>query len=369
MTNKELHYFIGNCLAINNENGLKDRLEQIIQRKQIDWNKFVWICSNNLVLQTVYVKFKTHGLLELLPSDLVFHLEEIYKLNLNQNMQILNQIDEISQIFETKNIQPVYLKGAGNLIDNLYKNPGERILSDIDLLVREDQFTIAVECLESIGYKSKVQNYEVYSELMHFPEMHREDLPVPVEIHRHPVSKPWLRRLSSENVLSDSIKIAGKKNQYVPSNLHKTTINFIHSQLSNKGSITSLVSFRDMYDIFLLSQRFDLKTRLNEIPFKRRAKSYFHLINVLFNLTGNERSSRTFSNRIFMMHYNLNLSSRLYYNTYRIARSFIELLIIDYLWKVPGFFFSKRMRKTVLLKLRSREWYKGHLKSMKGRFT
>ena len=62
---------------------------------------------------------------------------KIYGLNRERNIQILQRIDDITAELNKKNIQPVFLKGTANLLDGLYSDLGERMIGDIDFLVKE----------------------------------------------------------------------------------------------------------------------------------------------------------------------------------------------------------------------------------------
>jgi hypothetical protein len=368
MNNRELHYFIGGCLAIDSHPEFKERIKILIRDKQINWERFVLVCSNNLILQTIFVKFRDHDILELLPPELYVFLKEIYNLNSDRNNAILRQIDEIISNFNVLNIHPVFIKGSGNLIDGLYNDPGERILADIDLLVTEISFIPAAKCLENLGYKYLQPVYESYSQLMHYPSLNKDDVPAEVEIHRSPVLLRWSGQFNNEMVLGDKKYVRGFESCSVPSDQHKVIINFIHSQLSNKGSVTGLVSFRDMYDIYLLAGRTDMSKLLKEIPNKRRAISYFTLISRLFGLSEKMNLSKSISSRFYLIHYHMNLSSRIYYHTFRVIRSFGELLFVDYLGKIPLLIIDTKLRKTIFRKLSSKDWYKAHLRSYSHRF-
>jgi hypothetical protein len=368
MTNKELHYLIGNCLAIDRNTEVKERIALLINSNRINWDRFVWICSNNLVLQTIYVKFRDNEILKLLPPELALYLKEIYDLNLDRNKQILLQIEEINKNLNTGNIRPVYIKGAGNLIDKLYKDPGERIMADIDLLVAEKDFLPAAKIVEAMGYSIHQPIYEEYSGIMHYPSLYKEGLPADVEIHRSPVMLRWSAGMNEKIISGDKKECPDLKGCNVPSDAHKVILNFIHSQLSNGGSISGLVSLRDLYDLYLLAERTDINRGLEVVPYKRRAASYVFLASKLFGEDKILHTPKMLSPKIYLMHYNLNLSSPFYYHSFRLIRSLSVLIFIRYLGKIPELLFNSQTRKTVYRKMRSREWYKAHVSSYSERF-
>ena len=368
MKNKELHYFIGSCLALGSSAEDTKRLETVIREKPIGWNRFVSVCSNNLVLQTLFVKFRDHKLLDSIPPDLADYLQEIYELNLERNRQILLQIAELNRALNHSDIRPIYIKGAGNLIDNLYGDKGERILADIDLLVDESDFLKAAAVVEAMGYSTLQHSWEEVSQMMHFPTFHKAGMPAPVEIHRAPVMLGYSRGLNAKMVSEEKKAAKGLEGCDVPSDRHKAHISFIHSQLSNKGNISGRVSMRDLYDLWLLSQRLDLKEAFDAFPYRGKAKSYLLLMDLLFGTHVGTAYQRGFSDRVFLMHFNLNLSSRFYYTSFKYALSLFELVFVSYLGRIPAMLFNPSLRRSTFRKLASREWYKTHFSTFKERF-
>jgi hypothetical protein len=368
MKQKEMNYLIANCLAIDTFSESKERIKKLIN-PNTNWDQFVSQCSNHLVLQTVYVKFRDNDLLKFLPPELSEYLAEIYELNLKRNNSILLQINEINLALNHQNIHPVYLKGAGNLIDNLYKDKGERIMSDIDILVEEDNFMNAAEILEGIGYSNNFPVYEDYSKMMHYPTLFREGSPAVIEIHRSPVLLKWSEGLNAEMVLRDKKEISENMMYYVPSDRHKVLINFIHSQLSNRANTSGLVSLRDLYDLFLLSEKVEINKVLEGFPYKRSLNAYLFLAENLFGKNTGLQSNKSFSSRIYFLHFNLNLSSRIYYKSFKFLYGLYILIIERYIGSVFSFIFSSSFRKTALKKTSSKEWYKNHFSSLRDRFN
>jgi len=80
--------------------------------------------------------------LSVIPEEVEHAFAEIYELNRQRNQQILKQIDDITALLNKENIQPVFLKGTANLLDELYSDVGERMIGDIDFLVTEEQLKI-----------------------------------------------------------------------------------------------------------------------------------------------------------------------------------------------------------------------------------
>ena len=145
-------YFIGQCLSLDVHPSFRDEIIVQFADPDYDWNSFIWTCSNHLVLPVIYLKFRDHDLLEYLPEVLAAHLKEVYELNHARNKQIIAQVKELTATLNKAGISPLFMKGAGNLIDVVYSDIGERMMGDIDLLVPETDFLKAVELAKENGY-------------------------------------------------------------------------------------------------------------------------------------------------------------------------------------------------------------------------
>lgn len=84
---------------LDEDNGFRDVIIDKISFDAIDWKKFVTLCSNHLILPSIYLKFQAQDLLKYLPVELTEHLKDIYDLNLARNNQIIVQLREIDACF------------------------------------------------------------------------------------------------------------------------------------------------------------------------------------------------------------------------------------------------------------------------------
>jgi len=184
MTNNEYFYFAGKCLTLDEYPYSRREIIQQIESDSINWDDFVSLCNNHLILPVLFLKFKSHDILTYLPIELSEFLNEIYKLNLSRNQQIMEQLHDIINLFNENGIHPTLLKGAGNLLDQLYSDLGERMMGDIDLLVAEEDYLPAVHLLEREGYSSSVEIFNKFEKQKHYPRLSKADVAADVEIHR-----------------------------------------------------------------------------------------------------------------------------------------------------------------------------------------
>jgi len=152
MTSSELYYFICRCLAMDKDPGAIGTVDAELTAGNIAWEDLVWMASSNFVLPALYSAFKRNKLLQQLPQDLSEYLAEIYQLNLDRNGSIIRQAKEIAHLFHEAGIEPVFLKGVAYLLQDLFPDAGDRVMTDIDILIHPDQIHEAANILYRDGY-------------------------------------------------------------------------------------------------------------------------------------------------------------------------------------------------------------------------
>jgi len=338
---------------------------------EVNTDDLIWLCSNHLVLPVLYIKFRKYNLLDIFPDEYITQLKEIYESNRERNLRILKQIEEINEALKKANIPQVYLKGTGNLLDNLYSDIGERMIGDIDFLVHEKDFLKTAEILMTQGYLSELQltGVDILSpDHHHYPGLTKKGAPVCVEIHRVPVGVKYSRQFTSEMVFSERKSIAGKSNIYVPSDRHRFIHNFIHCQLSNSGHRNWVSPLRYFYDAYLLSQKVEKDEVLNVIEEKFKAQVFYYLVNRTFNVEGNEYIIENSKVKRYIGIYDWWMDHPKIYNTYFRINDFFNLIFIAYLGKVIKSVYNKSYRNYIWIRLKNPKWYKEHFQLLKNKF-
>lgn len=363
MKNSEMFYFAGRCLSLDQNPEFKKRIASKLENPDFNWVQFVALCSNHLVLPSIFLKFKTHDIIQFLPEEVASHLKEIYGLNFARNQKILLQIEKISEVLNKKDIYPIYLKGAGNLIDNVYSSIGDRILGDIDFLVPEDQYLTAANLLKDEGYLevNPPRNYRVVENMKHYPRMYHPEFPAVIEVHRIPVYEKYLDELNYEKINSQMHSVSNFAGSYTLSDKHKIILNFVHSQFGNEDRTYSIASLRDFYDLSLLSRRIDFRDVLPDIRRKSEAKMYFVFSCKLMGLTEPDIRFNKLKIKLFTLKQQTLLDSRLFYKTYRTTYFLLQMIFSHYILKSIKLFYSPDVRSEIFRKIKNPSWYRHHL--------
>lgn len=362
MNNKDLYHLACQCLSLDDH---PDFDMPIVKSLADEENRqdFVRFCSNQLILPTIFLKFRSHKLLNYFSEEFNSFLEEVHQLNLVRNEQILKQLRDIIAVLNREKIYPTLLKGAGNLLDNLYDDPGERMMGDIDFLVTEKDYLLSAELLGNEGYLKFVETpeYEDVRKMKHYPRLYHPDYVATIEIHRIPVVDKCGSWFNQTVINSEKKAVASMEGCFVESDNHKIIHNFIHSQISNNGYLYGSVPLRDIYDLYLFAKRFPLKDTIPQIRDMRKAIAYYAFAKSAFKLDDLFFQGKNLAYFILKFRHNLNQSSALFH---KVQRSLV-FLYIQVFHKYGGQFlkaiYSGEMRRSLASRLGSRQWYSKHI--------
>jgi hypothetical protein len=254
-------------------------LKQKMVSDSIDWEQFVFIASDYLVLTTCYCRLKQKKLLDNIPEDLNLYLEDITNINRNRNSTLLNEIRTIANIFNENKINYVFLKGAAYLVKDHFEDYGERMLGDIDILVDETHIETSYQLLLDHNYKGTRQGISAkYFNHKHLPRLQSNMTLAAVEIHKKVLLKSYNGILNVDDILRAKEKV---QNIYVPSNKHLLFHSILNFQANDSGYTFSRISIKSIYDLLILNRNY---TYNFDDSFKPAYfKNYFSIAKIFFN--------------------------------------------------------------------------------------
>ncbi|MEX2427779.1 MAG: nucleotidyltransferase family protein [Bacteroidales bacterium] len=257
-----------------------------LSTKEISWTKWIKLCDKHLVLQAMHSQLLRHDLLGHFPSEIIEHLKMVHDLNKKRNDEIVRQVHSINALLNAKNIYPVYFKGVGNILDNLYPDPAQRIFLDIDFLVAEKDWEKSAEILKLNGYESSyTYKPELRDSLKHYPRLYIDHQPGVIEIHRLAIPDKYKKHISTNEVLKHKRHPELTDLCFVMSLEHMAIQNFIHSQLQHKSHLYARTFLRNLYDLLVISKKvdvFDVLSRYKGYP--RKAAGYLDIFQRSFSL-------------------------------------------------------------------------------------
>lgn len=117
----------------------------------LDWDTLFASATNALVAPLLYQRIIDNQLSELVPDDFLESLQAVYDLNFQRNFQLKKILEDTLQILNEGGITPTLLKGSHALF-GLLPYSSCRMMSDIDLLIPEEQLIEARDLLLANGF-------------------------------------------------------------------------------------------------------------------------------------------------------------------------------------------------------------------------
>ena len=119
----------------------------------VDWIGVTLEANHRLVAPALYAALRRNGDLAALPAELVEYLRLLHDLNGERNARLKAQAHEALGALNAVGIEPLLLKGAGFVLTAPPDRLGERMMSDLDLMVAPDRLTDAMSQLFALGYE------------------------------------------------------------------------------------------------------------------------------------------------------------------------------------------------------------------------
>jgi hypothetical protein len=195
---------------------------------------------------------------------LVNYMEHITDINRERNKQIISQANELNNVLLANHITPIFLKGTGNLLAELYEDIAERMSGDIDFIFSKEDYSKAITVLREFGY-SEVHKYKYYSpgEGRHYRRLQKENNISAIEIHKDLLSiKKYTNEFNYSLVAKDTQII---NDVTVLSYSNKLNLSIIANQINDNGFYYKAMALRNAYDVFLLSKKTSAKDAMNTL--------------------------------------------------------------------------------------------------------
>jgi len=358
MTSKEMLFFCTTILTFSNDLKQKSKIKQTILNG-LDWEFFVAFSTGHYILPALYINLKNVNLLQLLPSDLVVFMADIYNQNSNRNMRLYAEVLEINELLLAHNISPIFLKGSAHLILNLYTDPAQRMIGDIDFLVAPNKMLLAAEVLAQVGYVAMAKfDATKFKRTKHYPRMVHQNKLMALEIHKDVIQNEKNRQLNFQKIDLTKQQV---NNVFVPSFSNLVLHNAMNAQMDDKHYLFGKINLRQQLDFFLLSDKVDVNKVLSDFNFHLpKLEAYLVKTSLIFKNTPSliePKNIRSFfvRNRIIaqlehprMFKY---INAVIFFFVYIIIYS---KLFLDYMFKSSS-------RKRLVNKVKDIEWWKNFL--------
>lgn len=233
----------------------------------------------------------------MIPNDFKCYLEEITNQNRERNKTIVNEVKEISTLLNENKIDHVFLKGAAMLACRIYKDVGERMIGDIDILVHPQQLFQAQYLLVKDGYKENKLNFRSkFKEYTHLDKLIPETKLATIEIHRKLLRSPVKNALDPLKILHDKRHV---NSIAVPSKEDMLTHAILNFQINDFGHYYNFLGLRNTYDAIKLLKKIPEENLQTTIK-NKYVSDFFQKVSIYFLIPSQCRKKKLFQLNIKM---------------------------------------------------------------------
>lgn len=354
MNYKESLFFIGKCLTINHEEHNKILVEEQLKSKLVDWDNIVRVSTAHYVFPALYCNLKRAGFLEHVPTDLVEYMQHITDLNRERNQQIIEQAKEINELLLAYNITPIFLKGTAFLLQGLYEDIAERMVGDIDFLVKRNQTELAYNTLTQNNYTHVSDDEYFFPHHRHLPRLKKEERIAAVEIHSDMLKEKYIGEFNYETTIQNSFI---KNNFNFLGHKEQLSLAIIANQINDNEQLKYKIALRNAYDVYLLSQK------INSLKAVEQYKLLFNPLNnflIITQFVFNSNSifyKKTNSSEIYLSKFLSRISDQK--KAQKFDKKINTELFFKERFKILGkLFYDKEMRSWLIKRVTDKNWLK-----------
>ena len=217
----------------------------------INFEKLITLTSGHLMLPALFFNIQKKKAAYLFPEDFIDYIKNIFAINKARNEILLEEAKELSELLVENNIKHLFLKGTALLLSNVFEDIGERMIGDIDFIIRHKDEEKIKKVLEKNKYCSKkpVSSFRFFKP-KHLPRRINKNKKIAIEPHLELLSPGWRGVFNSKRLSSafkENVKAIKTPNQ---------SFLFDHCiyafQIPDKGFFIPYHGHRSIYDIYKL---------------------------------------------------------------------------------------------------------------------
>ena len=159
-------------------------LLHLTKRTPLDWESVADVAGGHSVIQALYPAFVENELMDLIPDDFLSYVQHLHEINCERNEMMRRQLIDAVLVINKLNIKPLLMKGAAQLFLDTFSNVGDRLLTDLDILVPSDEIKHISNELIAVGYELNEDKIHFIETHHHYPPLIKQDECAMIELHR-----------------------------------------------------------------------------------------------------------------------------------------------------------------------------------------
>lgn len=221
--------------------------------RQVEWTAPLALANGHLVAPSLYANLLEAGRLGDLPADVRNYLNLLLRCNGERNAALRCQATELIGGLRGAGVPLVLLKGAASLFLDHYRDPAERMLRDIDVLVPRHAAGQAFDVLGELGYEVETRypaGHHAYADFM------RPNDPGAVDLHFELVDPKYILPAGEIWQRARSAGVDGHE-FLVPSPTDLILHHVLHAQIHYLGNFyRGVLDLRQLYEFATLTRRY-----------------------------------------------------------------------------------------------------------------
>lgn len=217
--------------------------------RETDWIAVIKLANEALLTPQLAAALQTAPGL---PDDARAFLAEVRGRNAERNRRLFDQLTEAAGVLNRAGIEPTLLKGAALWAGRAPDEPFDRLLTDLDVMVRPDEADRALAALTLHGFE--VLDQRKGREVHAVAELARPQDVGAIDLHQRPPGPPGLAETADFAAHRRKVSWGGV-NAAIPSPTMTVFLTILHDQFHDGDYWRGGFDLRHLHDIAFLAGR------------------------------------------------------------------------------------------------------------------
>ena len=226
-------------------------LDLLVKHKRLDWESVAKIAGNHSIVQALYPALVGKNLIDQIPNEFISYLQELNQLNCKRNSLMQSQLMDAVSVINDLDIKPILMKGAAHFFLDTFSDKGERLLTDLDVLVPNDKITLVSNSLIKSGYKYIEDKMAFIETHHHYPPLIKNGECAMIELHRdlmfHEQQHVFPTNLAWDKSVDITLPNQSKAKVLIPT--YRVFHSFLHSAVVDRLHQKGYIEIRQLHEL------------------------------------------------------------------------------------------------------------------------
>lgn len=226
-------------------------LFQLTKQTPLDWESVADVAGGHSVIQALYPAFVENELIDLIPDDFLSYVQHLHEINCERNEMMRGQLIDAVLVINKLDIKPLLMKGAAHLFLNTFSTEGDRLLTDLDILVPANDIELISNELIEIGYEYYEDQIHYIESHHHYPPLIKQDECATIELHRELMFREQQHTFPTEYAWENTIDITlpNTAEAKVLTPTYRVFHSFLHGSVVDLLHLSGHVEIRQMHEL------------------------------------------------------------------------------------------------------------------------